>query len=99
MAELGKPDSERNAERLQRLNQAVERVLDYLNQELAGQQFLATDFSVADIGFIPRLLVLPNLGIEAGTNRPNVDGWIKRLLERPSLRSLQGVTTDFLAGV
>jgi glutathione S-transferase len=99
MAELGKPDAERSAERLQRLNQAVERVLDYLNQELAGAQFLATDFSVAEIGFIPRLLVLPNLGIEAGTNRPNVDGWIKRLLERPSLRNLQGVTTDFLAGV
>ena len=99
MAELGKPDAERNADRLQRLNQAVERVLDYLNQELAGQQFLASDFSVADIGFIPRLLVLPNLGIEAGTNRANVDGWIKRLLERPSLRNLQGVTTDFLAGV
>jgi glutathione S-transferase len=99
MAELGKPDAERSAERLQRLNQAVERVLDYLNQELAGQQFLATDFSVAEIAFIPRLLVLPNLGIEAGTNRPNVDGWVKRLLERPSLRNLQGVTTDFLAGV
>jgi glutathione S-transferase len=99
MAELGKPDAERNAERLQRLNQAVERVLDYLNQELAGQQFLATDFSVAEIAFIPRLLVLPNLGIEAGTNRPNIDGWIKRLLERPSLGNLQGVTTDFLAGV
>jgi glutathione S-transferase len=99
MAELGKPDAERNAERLQRLNQAVERVLDYLNQELAGAQFLANDFSVAEIAFIPRLLVLPNLGIEAGTNRQNVDGWIKRLLERPSLRNLQGVTTDFLAGV
>lgn len=99
MAELGKPDAERNAERLQRLNQAVERVLDYLNQELAGAQFLANDFSVAEIAFIPRLLVLPNLGIEAGTNRSNVDGWIKRLLERPSLRNLQGVTTDFLAGV
>jgi glutathione S-transferase len=99
MAELGKPDAERSTERLQRLNQAVERVLDYLNQELAGAQFLASEFSVAEIGFIPRLLVLPNLGIEAGTNRPNVDGWIKRLLERPSLRNLQGVTTDFLAGV
>jgi len=99
MAELGKPDAERNAERLQRLNQAVERVLDYLNQELAGAQFLANDFSVAEIAFLPRLLVLPNLGIEAGTNRANVDGWIKRLLERPSLRNLQGVTTDFIAGV
>ena len=99
MAELGKPDAERNAERLQRLNQAVERVLDYLNQELAGAQFLANEFSVAEIACLPRLLVLPNLGIEAGTNRPNVDGWIKRLLERPSLRNLQGVTTDFIAGV
>jgi len=99
MAELGKPDAERNAERLQRLNQAVERVLDYLNQELAGAQFLANEFSVAEIAFLPRLLVLPNLGIEAGTNRSNVDGWIKRLLERPSLRNLQGVTTDFIAGV
>jgi len=100
MAELGKPDAERNADRLQRLNQAVERVLDYLNQELVGAQFLANDFSVAEIAFLPRLLVLPNLGIEAGANnRQNVDGWIKRLLERPSLRNLQGVTTDFLAGV
>jgi glutathione S-transferase len=99
MAELGKADAERSAERLQSLNQRVERALDYLNQELASQQFLATDFSVAEIAFIPRLLVLPNLGIEAGTNRPNVDGWIKRLLERGSLRNLQGVTTDFLAGV
>jgi glutathione S-transferase len=99
MAELGKTEAERNADRLQRVNRDIERMLDYLNQELASQQFLAGDFSVADIGFIPRLLVLPNLGIEAGTNRPNVDGWIKRLLERPSLRNLQGVTTDFLAGV
>jgi len=99
MAELGKPEGERNAERLQRVNRDIERMLDYLNQELAGRQFVAGDFSVADIGFIPRLLVLPNLGIEAGINRPNVDGWIKRLLERPSLRNLQGVTTDFLAGV
>jgi glutathione S-transferase len=99
MAELGKADAERSAERLQSLNVRVERALDYLNQELASQQFLAGDFSVAEIAFIPRLLVLPNLGIEAGTTRPNVDGWIKRLLERASLRNLQGVTTDFLAGV
>ena len=99
MAELGKGDGDRGADRVQNLNQRIERALDYLNQELADQQFLAGDFSVAEIAFIPRLLVLPNLGIEAGTNRANVDGWIKRLLERASLRNLQGVTTDFLAGV
>ena len=99
MAEMGKAEGERNQERLQRLHQAVERMLDYVNQELGQQQFIAGDFSVADIAFAPRMLVLPNLGIEPGTNRPNVDAWFKRLLDRPSLRSLQGVTTDFVAGV
>jgi glutathione S-transferase len=99
MAELGKPEAERNAERLQRLHQAVDRMLDYLNHELAGQQFVASEFSVADIGFAPRLLVLQHLGIEAGQNRPNVDAWLKRLMERPSIRSLEGLTTEVLAGV
>ncbi len=99
MAEMNKAEGERNADRLQRLHQEIERMLDYVNQELSGQQFLAAEFSVADIGFVPRLLVLPNLGIEAGTNRANVDGWIKRLIERPSIKNLQGVTTDFIAGI
>ena len=66
--------------------------------EVTGQ-FLAGDFSVADIGFAPRLAVLQHLGIEAGQNRANVDGWMKRMFERPSIRNLQGVTTDPLAGV
>ena len=88
MAELAKSEGERNAERVHRLHQTVDRALDYLNHELAGQQFVASEFSVADIGFAPRILVLPSLGIEIGA-RSNVDAWIRRLLERPSIRTLQ----------
>ncbi|MFZ0890437.1 MAG: glutathione S-transferase family protein [Candidatus Binataceae bacterium] len=99
MAESAKPESERDATRIARLRQTVEKVLDYLNHELSGQQFLAVEFSVADVGFAPRLLVLKELGIEAGTGRPNVDGWVKRLLERPSIQNLQGLTLEPLAGV
>lgn len=99
MAEMGKAEGERNQERLQDIRRRVERMLDYLNHELSTQQFIAGDFSVADIALAPRALVLPNLGIEPGTNRPNVDAWFKRLLDRPSIRNLQGVTTDFVAGV
>jgi glutathione S-transferase len=99
MAEMARAEGERDQARLQRLHRLIERALDYLNHELTGQQFLAGDFSVADISFVPRLLVLGGLGIEAGTNRPNVDAWIKRMLERPSIQSLQGVTLEPLAGV
>jgi glutathione S-transferase len=99
MAEMARAEGERDQARLQRLHRLIERALDYLNHELTGQQFLAGDFSVADISFVPRMLVLGDLGIEASTNRPNVDAWIKRMLERPSIQSLQGVTLEPLAGV
>jgi glutathione S-transferase len=99
MAEMARAEGERDQARLQRLHRLIERALDYLNHELTGQQFLAGDFSVADISFVPRILVLGDLGIEASTNRPNVDAWIKRMLERPSIQSLQGVTFEPLAGV
>jgi glutathione S-transferase len=99
MAEMARREEERNAERLQRLHQGVERMLDYLNHELQGQQFLASEFSVADIGFAPRLLVLPLLGMDPGQNRPNLNDWIGRLLERPSVKNLAGVAAEPLAGI
>jgi len=99
MAEMARPEAERDPARIQRLVRTIERTLDYLNHELNGQQFLAGDFSIADIGFTPRLLLLANLGVAAGVNRPNVEGWLRRLLERPSIESLEGLTTEPLAGV
>jgi glutathione S-transferase len=99
MVEMARREEERNAERVQRLHQGVERMLDYLNHELQGQQFLASEFSVADIGFAPRLLVLPLLGMEPGQGRPNLSDWMGRLLERPSVKALAGVSADPLAGV
>jgi glutathione S-transferase len=99
MAEMARPDAERDQSRLQRLQRAIERVFDYLNYELNGQQFLAGEFSVADIGFAPRMLVVGQLGLEIGANRPNLDGWFKRLMERPSIQSLEGVTIEPLAGI
>lgn len=99
MVEMAKPEAERDTERLGRLQQGVGRVLDYLNHELQGQQFLASNFSIADIGFAPRLLVLQALGIEAGQNRVNVEAWMNRLLERTSIANVKGLTTDPIAGI
>jgi glutathione S-transferase len=99
MAESARPEGERDQNRLQRLRQTIERVMDYVNRELQGQHFLAGEFSVADIGFVPRLLVLKDLGIDAGAGRSNVEAWIKRLLERPSIQGLEGVILEPLAGI
>jgi glutathione S-transferase len=99
MAEMGKIEAERDAGRITRLQQFVERTLNFLNHELQGQEFLAAQFSVADIGFVPRLVVLKELGLDPGAGRANVEAWLQRMLERPSIQNLQGVTTQLLAGV
>jgi len=99
MAELTKPESERDAARVQRLQQTVERMLTFLNHELQGQEYLTGQFSVADIAFVPRLVVLRDLGVEASQNRQNVEAWLQRLIERPSIQNLDGLTSQFVAGV
>ncbi len=99
MAEMVKTEAERDQGRLQRLRQTIERVMDYVNRELQGQHFLAGEFSVADIGFVPRLVVLGELGIDAGAGRNNVEAWMKRLLERPSIQGLEGVVLEPIAGI
>jgi RNA polymerase-associated protein len=99
MAEMFKPEAERDGSRIQRLRQSIERVLDYLNHELHGQQYLAGDFSVADVAFAPRLVVLSHLELDPSVNRGNIDGWLKRLLDRPSIQGLEGITIEPRAGV
>ena len=99
MAEMSKSEGDRDAGRIQRLHQSVDRMLNFLNHELQGQEYLASQFSVADIGFVPRLLVLNELGLDPALNRGNVDAWLQRMLERPSIRNLEGVSAQFLAGI
>ena len=60
MGEMQKPEADRDPARVQRVQRSVERALDFLNHELQGQEFLAAQFSVADIGFVPRLVCLRN---------------------------------------
>src|SRR5271154_4027853 len=99
MGEMGKPESDRDPARLQRIHRSIERALDFLNHELQGQEYLAQQFSIADIGFAPRLVVLKDLGLDPGQNRANVEAWLNRMIDRPSIQSLEGLTVQLLAGV
>jgi glutathione S-transferase len=88
MAELHKPEGERDAERVRRYQAEILRVLGRLEAALDGKEFLVGDFSLADVGFVPRVLVLAQLGIELDPRLQNVAAWIARLRERPSVSSL-----------
>lgn len=88
LSELYKPEAERDAEKIRRHQGEVGRVLARLETQLDGQPFLAGEFSLADVAFVPRIMVLPQLGVEVDSRLQGVAAWIGRLRERPSVRSL-----------
>jgi glutathione S-transferase len=91
MAEVRKPEGERDTERVRRTREEVERALSFLNTSLGEHAFLAGDFSVADAAFAPRLMVLQAVGIELKPQWEPLKRWIERLAERPSIRNLEGL--------
>lgn len=59
--------------------------LDTLEKALAGKEFLADAFSLADICYAPYVQYLFDLAICSGvTDRPNVAAWWGRVSARPS---------------
>ena len=88
LAELYKPEAERDADRVKKYQGEIGRVLARLEGQLEGKEFLVGVFSLADIAFVPRLMILPQLGIEIDARLQNVAAWVGRLRERPSVRTL-----------
>jgi len=88
VAELYKPEAERDNEKLRKYQGEMGRVLARLESQLDGHEYLVGDFSIADVAFVPRLMILPQLGVEVDARLQNVAAWIGRLRERPSVRTL-----------
>lgn len=88
LAELARQEAERDTEKLGRYKQAIVRSLDWLNSSLEGRDFLVNDFSLADIAFVPGVIILPNMGIEVDARWRNLNGWLGRLRQRPSIQAL-----------
>jgi glutathione S-transferase len=89
LAELAKVDAERDQERLKRYQAEVQRGLARLESFLTGSEYLVGSFSLADIAFVPRVLILPRLGVEVDPRLRHVSNWIQRLRERPTVASLR----------
>jgi glutathione S-transferase len=88
LAELHKPEAERDMDRVRRYQSEMARVLARLEGALEGKEFLGGTFSLADAAFAPRAVILAQLGVETDPRLHNLTGWINRLRERPSVRAL-----------
>ena len=89
VAELRKPAEQVDRERVQRYRADLLRVLEFLERQLEGKEYIVRTFSLADLAFVPRLLTLPNLGVEIPARLRSVLTWSERLKQRPSVKQLQ----------
>lgn len=64
------------------------RVVEAIDQRLAGREYLAGDYSIADIATYPWLRLIPVLrGAEAMAKFPNVARWVKAIDARPAVQA------------
>lgn len=91
MAEVRKPEADRDAEKIRRSREEIEWTLAFLNAQLGEQAFLAGDFSIADAAFAPRLMVLGAVQLELKPQWESLRSWIDRVAARPSVASLEGL--------
>jgi glutathione S-transferase len=92
MRELRKPEAERDQEKLTTSRQQVERMLAVIDGSLAGRNWLVGNFSLADVAFAPRIVILPALGVTVDPEWRNLASWIQRLNQRASVHDLNGLS-------
>lgn len=60
--------------------------LKFLDERMRGREYIAGDYSLADITFIPFFTRLDRYQATIGDDLPNVKAWMKRLLDRPAVK-------------
>lgn len=88
LAELAKPQAEQDGERLKRYQGEISRGLARLESFLTGKEYLAGNFSLADVAFVPAVLILGSLGVQVDPRLRQVPAWIERIRQRPGVRVL-----------
>lgn len=89
LAQLRKPEAEREQARVDQSRDELRRCLFHLRDCLDGNDFLVgSDFSIADAAFAPRMIVLGRLGFEFEPALAPVQQWIERVRGRASVKTL-----------
>jgi glutathione S-transferase len=89
LAQLRKPDVERDQPRVEQAREELRRNLYFLRDALANHEYLVgKEFTLADAAFAPRIMVLGRLGVELEPALAPVQAWIDRIRTRSSVRGL-----------
>ena len=83
------PEDRRNKTNLERATKLLTRMLTAVEEGLADREFLAGDFSGADIMAGHSCVVAARLGADI-SDKPNVTAYTKRLEARPALQKAFG---------
>jgi glutathione S-transferase len=70
-----------------------------MEQQLADRDYLAGDFSFADIAFYMTALFGERKGAPLGEETPRLLAWRDRMTQRPAVRSVAGAMGRWLASV
>lgn len=78
-------DPEKIAYGVARYNNEVNRLLGVIERRLDGRDFLAGEYSIADIAAYPWVKIAGVFEQDLG-NFPRVQGWLDRIAERPAVQ-------------
>jgi glutathione S-transferase len=89
LAQLRKPEAERDTQRVEQAREELRRCLYFLGDKIDGNEYLVGhEFTLADAAFAPRMMVLGRLGFEFEPALATVQSWLERIRSRSSVRAL-----------
>ncbi len=71
----------------QKAREQLRKHLQTLDRQMNGRDYIAGDYSLADITFIPFFTRQQMYGVVLDDTLPNLKQWVERLLARPAVRS------------
>jgi len=86
--ELLKEENERDRETIDKAKGELKNLLQRLEREIGGEPYLAGEFSLVDAALIPRFIRMEGMGVLPDPSLPNLGAWLKRMKERPSVKTI-----------
>src|SRR5262245_59505927 len=86
--EMLKPAAERKTAIVEETRGRLRELLRYLEDALGDKSYFLGEFSLCDIAMVPRFLRMEAYGALPAPNLPGINGWLKRIKERPSVQAI-----------
>ncbi len=72
---------------VEKSKEELQQYLETLNREMEDREYIAGDYSLADITYIPFFCRLERYQAKIGRDLPHLRAWMDRLLSRPTVRA------------